>query len=64
MNYRVRIIFPNGRIAVLDKAFSQTIEMLRNADFEQRKAFWNKKEVALPTDEGDYISVVLVREGV
>lgn len=61
MSYdRVRIIGIDGSISVLDKSFSQMVEMLKGLSDEDRKAFWVKRETKLPTGQ----SVYLVREGV
>jgi len=59
---RVRIIFADGRISVVDKAFSQMVEMLKPLSTEDRERFWRKEggDVMLPTGE----SIYLVREGV
>lgn len=60
MGTRVRTIHTNGHISVLDQAFSQTVEMLKDLSKADRDAFWAKKEIKLPN--GD--SAFLVREGV
>jgi hypothetical protein len=61
MSYdRVRIINPDGTIAVLDKTHSQMCEMLKPLTAVERRAFWAKQETALPSGH----SVYLVREGV
>jgi hypothetical protein len=57
---RVRIIAPDGAISVLDKSFSQMVEMLRDLTKEERAAFWAKKETKLASGH----SVILVKEGV
>lgn len=58
MYYRVRIIWADGRISVIDKSFSQVVEMLKGLSDDVRKAFWEKSETLLPS--GD--SVIFVRE--
>lgn len=61
MSYdRVRIISADGRISVLDKSFSQMVEMLKGLTTEQKASFWAKEETKLPSGH----SVVLVKEGV
>jgi hypothetical protein len=57
---RIRIIAPDGRISVIDKSFSQMVEMLKPLPETERKAFWAKQETKLPSGH----SVILVREGV
>lgn len=56
--YRVRIIHADGRISVLDKSFSQTIEMILPLSREERDGFWAKAETKLPSGA----SVVFVKE--
>jgi hypothetical protein len=58
---RVRIIHADGRVAVLDKAFSQMVEMLKPLSREDKDRFWrNQGKVILPTGE----DIWLVKEGV
>jgi hypothetical protein len=47
MYYRIRFINADGRVAVLDLAFSQVVATLKDLDAEARDAFWNKADVLL-----------------
>lgn len=50
--YRVRIIHTNGNISVVDKAFSQTVEMLRGVNDADRETFWDMVDsINLPNGE-------------
>ena len=61
MSYdRVKTTHIDGSISILDKSFSQMVELLKPLTDEQRKAFWQKQEQELPSGR----RVLLVREGV
>jgi hypothetical protein len=56
---RVRIIFSDGRISVVDKEFSQVCAMTRDWTKEEKDAFWRQERVVRNGDD-----FYLVREGV
>ena len=56
--FRVRIINADGSISVLDKSFSQVCEMFKFLSPEDKRAFWDKREVTLLNGE----KVLFMRE--
>ena len=54
--YRVRIRHAEGGISVVDKSFSQTIDMLKDLSREMRNMFFDKQaEVTLPNGDTAYL---------
>ena len=45
--FRITMVLDNGRIAVRDLAFSQTVSLISELDTSNKDAFWSKKEVTL-----------------
>ena len=57
---RVKITNPDGSIQILDKSFSQMVELMQPLTRAQKDAFWAKQEQELPSGR----RIFLVREGV
>lgn len=43
--YRVKVVNPDGTMSLLDKTFSQVVELTSKLTEELKNSFWDKKEV-------------------
>ena len=45
--YRITMVLDNGRIAVRDLSFSQTVSLISELSKEEKEGFWTRQETHL-----------------